>query len=159
MKKPSLGTSLLIIIAVIGLFGWYLREKEMSGQYKVTVKAVKKEYSPETGAIADAIRNMTLVDCDGIKKEPWYCNRPTFTLENLEPLYGDLYAWGIGSTDDRQFVWAAKRMKNMWGTIYFEDVPGLLPKCEDVSDFPPEVFDGKFSKCMENGGEIDRFTQ
>jgi hypothetical protein len=159
MKNSSVGTTILIIITVIGLVGWYLREKEMSVPNTVTVKTTKKEYSPQTSAIAAAIKNMTLADCDGVKKDPWYCNRPEFTLENMETLYGDLYAWGIGNTDDRQFVWAAKRTKDLWGTIYFEDSPGALPKCEDISDFPAGVFDGKFSKCLENGSEIDRFTQ
>lgn len=113
-------------------------------------------YQTETKLLEKYIKVGTKYGCNKTGSKLWYCDSSEYKIEEIIPYRDALYARGVGKTREKlDFRWAASMTGKLW-SIYLEDPGSTLPKCEEIEDLPPEIFDGMFSKCLQDGKEVQR---
>ena len=164
MKKNLLVIEIIISLILLIISSGYIT---VSGLYRNA-----KENDTEAHIIENTLRDNAKIYCLKLKlscifgkcsknsvSTPWYCDSVKFTLEETHVSSDNLYARGIG-TNKKGLVFNWAMVKEGFTNWYFypedSDSVGNLPKCEEIEDLPPEIFDGMFSKCLQDGKEVQR---
>ena len=97
---------------------------------------------------ADRVRDIVIAfECEDNPDAAWYCDDPQFVTQAARKWGTEVYVWGTGSTGaNRNLWWLAKELNGSMNTIMIEE-KGKLGLCEDMAEFPVNIFDNRFADC------------